>query len=136
MRRAGRPLRAPLPGALPAPPPTDDDSATAALPPSAEADIAQPQPQPTDAAEPVAADPAVSGALACGFISSSRGRARSKRSTLGGGLEGEITGGHWRSLEVGLEITGGTPDQMAAFAKAEVGRIAELVKVAGIPLMD
>jgi hypothetical protein len=101
------PLRAPLPGALPAPPPTDDDSATAALPPSAEADIAQPQPPPTDAAEPVAADPAVSGALACGFISSSRGRARSKRSTLGGGLEGEITGGHWRSLEVGLEITGG-----------------------------
>jgi hypothetical protein len=34
------PLRAPLPGALPAPPPSDDDSATAALPPSAEADIA------------------------------------------------------------------------------------------------
>lgn len=41
-----------------------------------------------------------------------------------------------RLQEVGLEITGGTPEQMAAFAKAEVARIAELVKVAGIPLMD
>jgi tripartite-type tricarboxylate transporter receptor subunit TctC len=41
-----------------------------------------------------------------------------------------------RLNEVGLEITGGTPEQMATFARAEVNRIAELVKVAGIPLLD
>lgn len=41
-----------------------------------------------------------------------------------------------RLLETGLEIAGGTPDQLAAHMKREVANTAKLVKSAGIPQVE
>jgi tripartite-type tricarboxylate transporter receptor subunit TctC len=41
-----------------------------------------------------------------------------------------------RLNEVGLEILGGTPEQMLAHMQSELTRVAQLVKAAGIPLIE